>query len=96
MVSSMMVTIEAMISIKTGKRISWRSKFLMSDTSVPDNISVIVVAIPRPSPLIAVDVTANSGHKPNNWTNAELLVQSPFSVIFFKFSICISFSRYQK
>ena len=45
-------------------------------------VSTKVVAKPKLIALVMLLVTARSGHKPNKATNAWLLVQSPFLIIF--------------
>ena len=66
MLNSMVVTIEAIISTNTGMRISDFNQGRINETILLDNTSVIKVAMPSPSPLITVPVTASRGHKPNN------------------------------
>ena len=41
------------------------------------SVSTSVVASPKPRALVAVDVTANRGQRPSNWTSAELFFHNP-------------------
>ena len=66
MINSMVVTIEAIISTKTGIRISAFSQGRVSETMLLDKTRVIKVAMPSPRPLMMVPVTASRGHRPNN------------------------------
>ena len=77
MESSMMVTMEAITSTKTGMRTSGRTSERISETVTFDATSVSRVASPSPSPLMKVPVTASNGHRPSSCTNPTLLRHKP-------------------
>ena len=77
----MEVTTEAMTNTKSGSLMSWEMKFRMNEIINPEQIKVNVVAIPNPSPLINVLVTASRGHRPNKATKDWLLCHRPILII---------------
>jgi len=77
MLNSTAVTKEAMTITQTGNLTSERTKFRINDTVQLDRVNTRVVASPRPSPLMAVLVTASSGHSPSSATSAWLLFYKP-------------------
>ena len=81
MTSSMAVTTAAMISTKTGKRISDVMECRTNDIKVLDTTSVNMVASPKPRPLTKLVVTAINGHSPSSCTKPGLFFQSPSRVI---------------
>ena len=58
-------------------RISRRIHRRVADTRPFEAISTRSVAMPRPRPLMKVDVTASKGQRPSNWTRPGFSYQRP-------------------
>ena len=82
MIRSTKVTNDAINKTKIGILTSFLIWLRNKDTVRLEATSTKVVAKPKLIALVMLLVTARSGHKPNKATNAWLLVQSPFLIIF--------------
>jgi hypothetical protein len=78
---SMMVTNEAMTTMKAGIRTLSGTMPLMSEITIFDMIRTTIVATPIPIPLIADDVTPRVGHIPKIRTNVGLSLSMPLVII---------------
>jgi len=77
MLNSTAVTKEAITITNTGSRTSGRTQLRIRETVALERVSTTRVAIPRPSPLTALLVTASRGQRPSSATSAWLLVHKP-------------------
>ena len=91
---STIVTKEAINKTKIGILTSFLMWLRNNETLRLEATNTNVVAKPKLIALVTLLVTARSGHKPNKATNAWLLFQRPFLLIF-KYS-CIRLLLYQQ
>ena len=89
--SSNVVTVDAMINTYIGILIELSSNGLSSDVEQLATTSVISVAIPNPIPLMALLLTARSGHRPSNLTSAGFSDHKPSSHVL-RLSVLSNFS----
>ena len=81
-ISSTIVTKEAIITIKEGILTLSGIKFLINDITIFEQTSTNIVASPIPNPLIADEVTANVGHNPKSNTKTGLSFINPLLKFF--------------
>ena len=74
---SMMVTNDAITTIKAGIRTLSGIRFLIRAITIFDIISTAIVATPIPIPFIADDVTPSVGHIPRISTNVGFSLRFP-------------------
>ena len=76
----MIVTNEAITTMKAGMRTLSGIRFLMSEITMFDRISTAIVASPMPMPFTAEVVVPSVGHMPSTSTNVGLLRTMPLRI----------------
>ena len=83
----MMVTNDAMTTIKAGIRTLSGIRFLMSEITIFDMVNTAIVATPIPMPFMAEVVVPSVGHIPNTSTKVGLSLTIPRNMIFSLFIV---------